>query len=152
VKGIATPQQWAYGNERRARARFCGYIACSSDRRLFYTRQAMVYLVLAPQRALSSSNSRPENGLLHCQIQLSSNFGRCTKCHPLLPPVIPSFRHRSLLPTRVVFTMTLPLPPEHQCEETRARLEHFRSLGRLPPNYKPKTLEGLAVAKRYWRR
>ncbi|KAF7164504.1 hypothetical protein CNMCM6106_001022 [Aspergillus hiratsukae] len=56
-----------------------------------------------------------------------------------------------------------PLPPadpnEHQywtdpilCEETRARLEHFRSLGWLPPNFKPKTLEGLAVVERYWRR
>ncbi|KAL4946616.1 hypothetical protein BDV06DRAFT_208531 [Aspergillus oleicola] len=62
-----------------------------------------------------------------------------------------------------------PVPPaqpgEHQfwtnpilCEETRARLEHFRSLGWLPPNFKPKTLEGLAVLKEdysydeYWRR
>lgn len=56
-----------------------------------------------------------------------------------------------------------PLPPadpnEHQywtdpilCEETRARLEHFRSIGWLPPNFKPKTLEGLAVVERYWRR
>ncbi|EAW15512.1 uncharacterized protein NFIA_048490 [Aspergillus fischeri NRRL 181] len=56
-----------------------------------------------------------------------------------------------------------PLPPadpnEHQywtdpilCEETRARLEHFRSVGWLPPNFKPKTLEGLAVVERYWRR
>ncbi|KAL2829035.1 hypothetical protein BDW59DRAFT_170777 [Aspergillus cavernicola] len=50
-------------------------------------------------------------------------------------------------------------PGEHQywtdpilCEETRARLEHFRSLGWLPPNYKPKTLEGLAVVERYWRK
>lgn len=49
-----------------------------------------------------------------------------------------------------------PLPPanpdEHQYwtdpilrEETRSRLEHFRNLRWLPPNYKPKTLEGLAV-------
>ena len=56
-----------------------------------------------------------------------------------------------------------PLPPanpdEHQywtdpilCKETRARLEHFRGLGWLPPNYKPKTLEGLAVVERYWRK
>jgi hypothetical protein len=56
-----------------------------------------------------------------------------------------------------------PLPPanpdEHQywtdpilCEETRTRLEHFRKLGWLPPNYAPKTLEGLAVVERYWRR
>jgi hypothetical protein len=30
-------------------------------------------------------------------------------------------------------------------EETRARLEHFRSLGHLP-------LEGIAVVERYWRR
>ncbi|CEL09489.1 hypothetical protein ASPCAL12624 [Aspergillus calidoustus] len=56
-----------------------------------------------------------------------------------------------------------PIPPaqpgEHQfwtdpilCEETRARLEHFRSLGWLPPNFKPKTLEGLAVVERYWRK
>ncbi|OJJ62717.1 hypothetical protein ASPSYDRAFT_86371 [Aspergillus sydowii CBS 593.65] len=50
-------------------------------------------------------------------------------------------------------------PSEHQywtdpilCEETRARLEHFRSLGWLPPNFKPKTLEGLAVVERYWRK
>ncbi|CAP91150.1 Pc13g00810 [Penicillium rubens Wisconsin 54-1255] len=50
-------------------------------------------------------------------------------------------------------------PGEHQfwtdpilCEETRARLEHFRSLGWLPPNFKPKTLEGLAVVERYWRK
>jgi hypothetical protein len=59
--------------------------------------------------------------------------------------------------------MSPPLPPanpaEHQywtdpilCEETRARLEHFKSLGWLPPNYKPKTLEGLAVIERCWRR
>ncbi|RAL00082.1 uncharacterized protein BO80DRAFT_357753, partial [Aspergillus ibericus CBS 121593] len=48
-------------------------------------------------------------------------------------------------------------PGEHQfwidpilCEETRARLEHFRSFGWLPLNFKPKTLEGLAVIKRYW--
>ena len=56
-----------------------------------------------------------------------------------------------------------PVPPaqpgEHQfwidpilCEETRARLEHFRSLGWLPPNFKPKTLESLAVVERYWRK
>jgi hypothetical protein len=38
------------------------------------------------------------------------------------------------------------------CEETRARLEHFRKLGWLPPNYKPKTLMGIAVVERYWRR
>ncbi|BDD59921.1 hypothetical protein MAP00_005091 [Monascus purpureus] len=38
------------------------------------------------------------------------------------------------------------------CEETRRRLEHFRSLGWLPPNFKPKTLEGLAVVERYWRK
>jgi hypothetical protein len=38
------------------------------------------------------------------------------------------------------------------CEETRARLEHFRNLGWLPPNYKPLTLEGIAVVERYWRR
>ncbi|KAI3193967.1 hypothetical protein CBS147311_8868 [Penicillium roqueforti] len=38
------------------------------------------------------------------------------------------------------------------CEETRARLEHFRSLGWLPPNFKPKTLEGIAVVERYWRK
>ncbi|ODM19121.1 hypothetical protein SI65_05738 [Aspergillus cristatus] len=53
-----------------------------------------------------------------------------------------------------------PLPPanpdEHQywtdpilCEETRTRLEHFRNLGWLPPNYKPRTLEGLAVVEQY---
>ncbi|KAJ5438594.1 uncharacterized protein N7458_009592 [Penicillium daleae] len=56
-----------------------------------------------------------------------------------------------------------PVPPvqpdEHQywtdailCEETRARLEHFRSQGWLPPNFKPKTLEGIAVVERYWRK
>lgn len=56
-----------------------------------------------------------------------------------------------------------PVPPaqpcEHQywtdpilCEETRARLEHFRSLRWLPPNFKPKTLEGLVVVERYWRK
>ena len=56
-----------------------------------------------------------------------------------------------------------PLPPakseEHQywtdpilCEETRARLEYYRSVGWLPPNYKPKTLEGIAVVERYWRK
>ncbi|OXV07294.1 hypothetical protein Egran_04941, partial [Elaphomyces granulatus] len=38
------------------------------------------------------------------------------------------------------------------CEETRARLEHFRKLGWLSPNYKPKTLMGIAVVERYWRR
>ncbi|KAJ6142434.1 hypothetical protein N7471_001887, partial [Penicillium samsonianum] len=38
------------------------------------------------------------------------------------------------------------------CEETRARLEHFRSLGWLPPNFKPKTLEGIAIVERYWRK
>jgi hypothetical protein len=38
------------------------------------------------------------------------------------------------------------------CEETRARLEHFRKLGWLPPNYKPKTLMGIAEVERYWRR
>ncbi|KAL5338248.1 hypothetical protein BJX70DRAFT_388776 [Aspergillus crustosus] len=43
---------------------------------------------------------------------------------------------------------TDPIP----CKETRARLEHFRSLGWLPPNFKPKTLEGLAVIKQYWRK
>ena len=46
-----------------------------------------------------------------------------------------------------------PLPPadpnEHQhwtepilCEETRARLEHYRSLGWLPPNYKAQNSQG----------
>ncbi|KAH8696487.1 hypothetical protein BGW36DRAFT_360320 [Talaromyces proteolyticus] len=35
------------------------------------------------------------------------------------------------------------------CEETRARLEYYRSLGRLPPNHKPKILEGIAVVERY---
>ncbi|RAO74324.1 uncharacterized protein BHQ10_010336 [Talaromyces amestolkiae] len=50
-------------------------------------------------------------------------------------------------------------PEEHQywtdpilCEETRARLEYYRSLGWLPPNHKPKTLEGIAVVERYWRK
>jgi hypothetical protein len=50
-------------------------------------------------------------------------------------------------------------PNEHQhwtdpilCEETRARLEYFRQLGWLPPNYKPRTLEGIAVVERYWHR
>lgn len=38
------------------------------------------------------------------------------------------------------------------CEETRARLEHFRRLEWLPPNFKPKTLEGIAVVERYWRK
>jgi hypothetical protein len=56
-----------------------------------------------------------------------------------------------------------PLPPinpnKHQnwadpilYKETRARLGHFYSLGWLPPNYKPKTLEGLMVVKHYWLR
>ena len=36
------------------------------------------------------------------------------------------------------------------CEEPRARLEHFPSLGWLPPNFKPKTLEGIAVVECYW--
>ena len=58
-------------------------------------------------------------------------------------------------------TLQLPSadPTEHQhwtepilCEETRARLEYYRSLGWLPPNYKPKTLQGIAVVERYWRR
>ena len=31
------------------------------------------------------------------------------------------------------------------CEETQARLEHFCSLGWLPPNFKPKTLLGIAI-------
>ncbi|KUL84888.1 hypothetical protein ZTR_08246 [Talaromyces verruculosus] len=35
------------------------------------------------------------------------------------------------------------------CEETRARLEYYRSVGWLPPNYKRKTLEGIAVVERY---
>lgn len=38
------------------------------------------------------------------------------------------------------------------CELTRARLEHFRGLGWLPPNFKPKTLQGIAVVGRYWRK
>ncbi|KAL4873057.1 hypothetical protein BDV12DRAFT_182680 [Aspergillus spectabilis] len=53
-----------------------------------------------------------------------------------------------------------PVPPaqpgEHQfwtdpilCEQTRARLEHFRSLRWLPPNFKPKSLEGLALKEDY---
>ncbi|KAJ5084008.1 hypothetical protein NUU61_008587 [Penicillium alfredii] len=57
----------------------------------------------------------------------------------------------------------LPLPPaqgdKHQfwtdpilCEETRARLKHFRSLGWLPPNFKPGTLIGIAVVERSWRK
>ncbi|KAJ6116580.1 hypothetical protein N7512_006305 [Penicillium capsulatum] len=57
----------------------------------------------------------------------------------------------------------IPLPPtqadEHQywtdpilCEETRARLEHLRSLGWLPPNFKPRTLIGIATVERYWRK
>ncbi|CAG8005703.1 unnamed protein product [Penicillium nalgiovense] len=55
------------------------------------------------------------------------------------------------------------MPPaqvdEHQywtdpilCEETRARLKHFRSLGWLPPNFKPRTLIGIATVERYWRK
>ncbi|PYH89774.1 hypothetical protein BO71DRAFT_464394 [Aspergillus ellipticus CBS 707.79] len=57
---------------------------------------------------------------------------------PLLPPANPNeYQH-----------WTDPI----LCDETRARLEHFRSLGWLPPNFKPKTLEGLAVVERYWRR
>ncbi|EED15808.1 conserved hypothetical protein [Talaromyces stipitatus ATCC 10500] len=50
-------------------------------------------------------------------------------------------------------------PEEHQywtdpilCEETRTRLEYYRSIGWLPPNHKPKTLEGIAVVERYWRK
>src|SRR6266516_3771081 len=50
-----------------------------------------------------------------------------------------------------------PTEPPHWTEpilseETRARLEHFRQLGWLPPNYKPRTLQGLAVVEGYWRR
>ncbi|KAL6229344.1 hypothetical protein BDW75DRAFT_103877 [Aspergillus navahoensis] len=56
-----------------------------------------------------------------------------------------------------------PLAPptqanEHQywtdtilCEETRARLEHFRGLGWFPPN-KPRMLIGIATVKYYWRK
>ncbi|KAL2868373.1 uncharacterized protein BJX67DRAFT_371439 [Aspergillus lucknowensis] len=39
-----------------------------------------------------------------------------------------------------------PVPPAQPGE-----LEHFHSLGWLPPNFKPKTLEGLAVVKQYYR-
>ena len=38
------------------------------------------------------------------------------------------------------------------CEETRTRLNYFRSLGWLPPNFKPRTLIGIAVVERYWRK
>jgi hypothetical protein len=38
------------------------------------------------------------------------------------------------------------------CEETRTRLEYFRSLGWIPPNYKPDSLKALAVVEGYWRR
>lgn len=31
-------------------------------------------------------------------------------------------------------------------------MEHFRQVGWLPPNYKLKTLQGIAVVERYWRR
>jgi hypothetical protein len=74
------------------------------------------------------------------------------------------FSHLDLRFCRSIYPMALPpLPPanpdEHQhwtdpifCEETRAKLEHFRNLGWLPPNYKPKTFEGIAVVERYWRR
>ncbi|KAB8074604.1 hypothetical protein BDV29DRAFT_190849 [Aspergillus leporis] len=41
------------------------------------------------------------------------------------------------------------MPP---AQETRARLEHFRSLGWLPPNFKPRTLIGIAMVERYWRK
>ncbi|KAJ5764112.1 hypothetical protein N7533_002793 [Penicillium manginii] len=37
-------------------------------------------------------------------------------------------------------------------EDTRARLEHFRRSGWLPPNFKPRTLLGIAVVERYWRK
>jgi hypothetical protein len=33
------------------------------------------------------------------------------------------------------------------CEEACARLQYFRQLGWLPPNYKPKTLTGIAVVE-----
>ncbi|CAG8128817.1 unnamed protein product [Penicillium nalgiovense] len=38
------------------------------------------------------------------------------------------------------------------CEETRARLKHFRSLEWLSPNLKPRTLIGIATVERYWRK
>lgn len=36
------------------------------------------------------------------------------------------------------------------CEETQTRLEHFHGLGWLPPDFKPKTLKGIAVIECYW--
>jgi Protein of unknown function (DUF3435) len=36
-------------------------------------------------------------------------------------------------------------------EETRQELEHFRDQGDLPPNYKPSTLQRIAVVEKYWR-
>ncbi|KAI9035039.1 uncharacterized protein KD926_004694 [Aspergillus affinis] len=38
------------------------------------------------------------------------------------------------------------------CEETLARLEHFRNLGWLPPNFRPKTVLDIAVIEHYWRK
>lgn len=36
--------------------------------------------------------------------------------------------------------------------QSRCLFEHFQNLGWLPPNYKPRTLEDLAVVEQYWQR
>ena len=53
-------------------------------------------------------------------------------------------------------SMPLAQTDEHQyladlilCEETQARLELFCCLEWLPPNFKPKTLKGIAVVEHY---
>jgi hypothetical protein len=34
--------------------------------------------------------------------------------------------------------------------DTLSRLEHYRSIAWIPPNYKPKTQKLMAVFERYW--
>ena len=74
---------------------------------------------------------------------------------PLLPITTkPSF-HQPFLPDITVLLRSggqRSLADPILCEDTRARLEYFRQLGWLPPNYKPKTPKGIAVMERDWLR
>jgi hypothetical protein len=90
----------------------------------------------------------PSQPAVHCEdttLFSHLDFRLCRSIYPMSPP-----------PCELIPTSTSTAGPIPSSARRRGPgwswLEHFRSLGWLPPNYKAKTLEGIAVLEPYWGR